>query len=137
MNQSAEPPLERGAHRVLLVDDEAKLRESLAEGLRQEQWEVVTAANGTEALQSVRAREFDLLVLDWMLPDVDGMEVLRRVRADSPQLPVLMITARGGHADQVVAFQNGATDYLMKPFAFEDLVARCRALLAPAVRANS
>lgn len=121
--------INRALARVLLVEDEPKLRESLAEGLRLEAWDVVTAPDGTGALQWLRSEHFDLLVLDWMLPDVDGMEVLRRARVHDPRIPVLMITARCGHFDQTVAFQGGATDYLVKPFAFEELVARCRALL--------
>lgn len=126
----------RAMARVLLVEDEPKLRESLADGMRYEDWDVATAANGTEALEQVRVNEFDLLVLDWMLPDIDGMEVLRRVRVHSPRLPVLIITARCTHTDQVTAFQCGATDYLMKPFAFDDLLTRSRALVAPALRAT-
>jgi DNA-binding response OmpR family regulator len=126
----------RAHARILLVDDEAKLRESLAEGLRLEEWEVVTAADGMEALNLVAGREFDLMVLDWMLPDLDGMEVLRRARARAPRLPVLMITARCSHADQILAAQNGVTDYLAKPFAFDELVTRSRALIESVVRAG-
>jgi DNA-binding response OmpR family regulator len=129
MDLRAERSIQHAVARVLLVDDEPKLRESLAEGLRLEEWEVVTAGSGAEAMQRIGSGEFDLIVLDWMLPDFDGMEVLRRVRAQAPELPVLMITARHGHGDQVTAFQKGATDYLIKPFAFSDLVARCRVLL--------
>jgi two-component system OmpR family response regulator len=127
--------MQRRAIRILLVDDETKLRESVAEGLRLEDWEVVTAATGADALARLRGGEFDLILLDWMLPDADGMEVLRRVRALRPKLPVLMITARIGHADQITAFQTGATDYLTKPFAFDDLIARSRALMGPALSA--
>ena len=136
MNSSADrnETSTRAAVRVLLVDDEPKLRESLAEGLRIEDWDVVTAETGAEAMQLLRAHDLDLVVLDWMLPDCDGMDILRHIRAQWPQLPVLMITARCSHTDQATAFQNGATDYLMKPFAFEDLLTRSRALLAPALR---
>src|SRR5438105_2770222 len=97
---------------VLLVEDEPKLRKSLAEGLRLEAWHVVTAANGEEAMRQIGTRDFDLLVLDWMLPDLDGIEILRRVRVQHPNLPVLMITARCNHSDQAAAFQQDATDYL-------------------------
>ena len=121
--------------RILLVEDERKLRESLAEGLRLEEWEVDTAATGADALAAIRTGIFDLVLLDWMLPDLEGIDVLRGTRAHSPRLPVLMITARCTHADQVTAFRNGATDYLAKPFAFDDLVARCRALVPPEPRA--
>jgi two-component system, OmpR family, response regulator len=131
MNPKVQSPGRRATARVLFVEDEPKLRECLADGLRLEEWDVVTAASGAQALQRVREERFDLVVLDWMLPDLDGMEVLQRVRAYAPRLPVVMITARYGYADRVLALQNGATDYLIKPFAFEDLVARCRALLTP------
>jgi DNA-binding response OmpR family regulator len=119
------------AARILLVDDEPKLRESLAEGLRMEDWQVATAATGQEALCLLESQEFDLLLLDWMLPDRNGIEILRHVRGQGKQVPVLFVTARSADHDRVEAVQNGANGYLMKPFAFEDLLARCRALLAP------
>lgn len=120
--------------RILLVEDEPKLCASLAEGLRLEEWDVVTAASGTAALELIRAHEFNLVVLDWMLPDMEGLEVLRQVRARLPRLPVLMMTARAGHFAEIIAFQNGATDYVTKPFAFDDVLARCHVLIAPALR---
>jgi DNA-binding response OmpR family regulator len=123
--------------RVLVIEDEPKLRQSLAEGLEFEEWNVITAATGAEALDAIGKNEFDLVVLDWMLPDVDGLEVLRRVRMHERRLPVLMMTARCGPADQITAFQNGATDFIGKPFAFDDLLLRCRRLLAPALGAPS
>ena len=131
MTSPAEPFTQRTVARILVVDDEPKLRDSLAEGLRLEAWEVTTAENGTEAMRLIGAERFDLLVLDWMLPDFDGIEILRRVRARAPQLPVLMLTARCTHTDQAEAFAHGATDYVAKPFAFADLLARCHALLTP------
>lgn len=134
MKTTPEPATARTTARVLLVDDEPKLRESLAEGLRIEEWDVTTASGGAEALQYLREQEFDLMILDWMLPDYDGMEVLRRARVHYPHLPILMITARCGHADQITARQAGASDYLTKPFAFEDLVRRSRVLLMPVLR---
>jgi two-component system, OmpR family, response regulator len=136
MTSGAETKDKRAAARVLLVDDEPKLRESIAEGLRLEGWAVSTAATGAEALALFRGNEFDLLVLDWMLPDIDGMEILRRVRAHAPRLPVLMITARCSPTDQATAFRNGATGFLTKPFAFDDLLVRSGALIAPALRAE-
>lgn len=115
--------------RVLVVEDEVKTRESLAEGLRLESWTVMTAADGSEATALLERESFDLVVLDWMLPDRDGLEVLRRSRARGVQTPVLMLTARGALGDRVTGLETGADDYLAKPFAFVELVARCRALL--------
>jgi two-component system copper resistance phosphate regulon response regulator CusR len=115
--------------RVLVVEDEQKTRESLAEGLRMETWAVQTAATAEEALAIVQREAFDLLVLDWMLPDRDGLEVLRHVRGQGQHTPVLMLTARSTLDDRVVGLDSGADDYLPKPFAFAELLARCRALL--------
>ena len=114
--------------RILLVEDEPKLRESLLEGLRLEKWTVIGASTGAEALQQIYAHEFDLIVLDWMLPDCDGLEIVRRLRAQQNNTPVLIITARGGAANEL-ALKSGATDYLGKPFSFEELLSRSRALL--------
>lgn len=116
--------------RILVIEDEQKLREALAEGLRLENWSVVTAGSGTEALQHLAGDRFDLLILDWMLPDHDGVELLRRLRAAGSRTPALIVSARFSHVDQGTAIQSGATDYLVKPFGFTDLLARCRALLA-------
>ena len=115
--------------RVLVVEDEQKTRDSLAEGLRLESWSVQTAASGEEALQIVQRDSFDLVVLDWMLPDHDGIEVLQRIRAHGQHTPVLMLTARSTLNDRVIGLDSGADDYLAKPFAFAELLARCRALL--------
>jgi len=122
--------------RVLVVEDEQKTRESVAEGLRMETWAVLTAATAEEALALVRHEAFDLLVLDWMLPDRDGLEVLQQVRAQGQHTPVLMLTARSTLADRVVGLDSGADDYLPKPFAFAELLARCRALLRRPVRST-
>lgn len=116
---------------ILVVEDEPKLRASVAEGLELEKFSVSTAATGLEALREIEAGHFDLLVLDWMLPDFDGVELLKRIRARGVLTPVLMITARVTHCDQIAAFQNGATDFLAKPFAFGELLARCQRLLGP------
>jgi DNA-binding response OmpR family regulator len=115
--------------RVLVVEDEEKTRDSLAEGLRLETWNVETAATGEEALGSIERKPFDLVVLDWMLPDHDGLEILRQLRQRGRETPVLMLTARNTLNDRVAGLDNGADDYLPKPFAFAELLARCRALL--------
>lgn len=124
-------PGSAGVARILLVDDEVKLRRTLSEGLRLEGWQVDCAASGAGAQRLFEATGYDLLVIDWMLPDFDGIELLQRVRARNPEVPVIMITARNVHTDQAVALAHGANDYVTKPFAFADLVTRCRTLLVP------
>lgn len=115
--------------RVLLVEDEKKTRESVAEGLRIESWDVTAAADGGEATGLLERGAFDLIVLDGMLPDRDGLDVLRQARGRGVQTPVLMLTARAAVDDRVLGLEAGADDYLAKPFAFVELLARCRALL--------
>ena len=115
--------------RVLIVEDELKTRESLAEGLRLESWQIATAATGSEAIAILNTGAYDLIVLDRMLPDGDGLAVLRHLRERGIQTPVLMLTARGELNDRVTGLEGGADDYLAKPFAFAEVVARCRALL--------
>lgn len=115
--------------RVLLVEDEDKTRDSIAEGLRLEGWSVAGVASGREAIAMLDKEPFDLMVLDWMLPDRDGIEVLQHVRGRGHPSPVLMLTARSTLNDRVVGLDSGADDYLAKPFAFAELLARCRALL--------
>ncbi|PTX96696.1 DNA-binding response regulator [Opitutus sp. ER46] len=115
--------------RVLVVEDEEKTRDSVAEGLRLEEWQVTTAADGNEAIRLAESGAFDLLILDWMLPDRDGLEILQHLRGRGIETPVLMLTARTKLDDRVVGLESGADDYLMKPFAFAELLARCRALL--------
>lgn len=122
-------PSSRQPPRILVVEDEQKTRESLAEGLRLEAWDVETAADSSDAMRSLDSEPFDLVVLDWMLPDGDGIDVLRRVRERGVRTPVLMLTARGSVHDRIAGLNSGADDYLPKPFAFAELVARCRALL--------
>lgn len=115
--------------RILVVEDEKKTRESVAEGLRLETWTVATAATAGEALALLDQEKFDLWVLDWMLPDRDGVELLQDLRQRGDGTPVLMLTARSGLKDRVIGLDTGADDYLAKPFAFAELLARCRALL--------
>lgn len=117
---------------ILLVEDEPKLRATLVEGLQLEQWTVEGAATGHEALRLIAAHSFDVIVLDWMLPDRDGLEIVRHLRAAGNPVPVLLISARGGGANRELALQAGATDYLEKPFSFDQLLARTRSMLEPA-----
>jgi DNA-binding response OmpR family regulator len=123
----AAPPL---SARILIVDDEWKMRDALARGLRKvEGWQVDTAACASEAFARLAQHAFDLLVLDWMLPDQDGLVLVRHARERQLRTSVLMITARGEVGDRVCGIDHGADDYLVKPFAFEELLARCRAIL--------
>ncbi|WP_370890791.1 response regulator transcription factor [Janibacter sp. GXQ6167] len=115
--------------RVLVVDDEANLTELLSMALRYEGWEVHTAGTGTAAVRAARDQSPDAVVLDMMLPDFDGMEVLRRMRADSPNLPVLFLTAKDAVEDRVAGLTAGGDDYVTKPFSLEEVVARVRALM--------
>ncbi len=115
--------------RVLVVDDEDPLRELLSMALRYESWDVRTAADGAGAVRTAREFRPDAIVLDMMLPDFDGMEVLRRVRADSPETPVLFLTARDAVEDRVAGLTAGGDDYVTKPFSLEEVVARVRSLM--------
>ncbi len=115
--------------RVLVVDDDPSLTSVLKRGLAYEGFSVDTAASGEDALALARERLPDLVILDIMMPGLDGLEVLRRLRAADPRLPILMLTAKDAPADQVQGLTEGADDYVVKPFTFEVLVARIRALL--------
>jgi two-component system response regulator MprA len=114
---------------VLVVDDERAVRAALRRALALEGYDVVEAAGGTEALVHLRSHAADALVLDVLMPDVDGLEVCRRLRAAGDRTPVLMLTARDAVEDRVEGLDAGADDYLVKPFALEELLARLRALL--------
>jgi two-component system response regulator MprA len=115
--------------RVLVVDDDAAVRDSLARTLRFEGHDVDTARDGQEALDKVRDGEPDAMILDVSMPRMDGLEACRRLRADGVLLPVLMVTARDSVGDRVAGLDAGADDYLVKPFALQELQARLRALL--------
>lgn len=119
--------------RVLVVDDEPNLLHTVSYALRQDGHEVVTAADGNEALAVFRATEPDVVVLDVMLPGLDGLEVCRRIRRDS-DVPIVMLTARDTELDTVVGLAVGADDYLGKPFSMRELSARVRALLRRSAR---
>jgi two-component system, OmpR family, response regulator ResD len=114
--------------RVLVVDDEPMVREVLSRYLERDGFEVESAADGELALEAFEARRPDLVLLDLMLPRVDGFEVFRRIRASAPS-PVIMITARGDVTDRIVGLETGADDYVSKPFSPAEVVARVRAVL--------
>lgn len=117
------------ALRVLTVDDEPSLTELLAMAMRYEGWEVTTAATGTDAVHAARAVKPDAIVLDMMLPDFDGLEVMRRIRTEQPDVPVIFLTAKDGVADRITGLTAGGDDYVTKPFSLEEVIARLRGLL--------
>ena len=115
--------------RVLVVDDEQMLADLLASALRYEGWEVTTAGTGIAAVRSAQEIDPDVIVLDIMLPDFDGLEVMRRVRGHRPNVPVLFLTAKDAVEDRVAGLTAGGDDYVTKPFSLEEVVARIRAVL--------
>ncbi len=115
--------------RVLAVDDEHSLTELLSMALRYEGWEVTTADSGGSAVRTAREVRPDVIVLDMMLPDFDGLEVMRRIRTEQPDVPVIFLTAKDAVADRVNGLTAGGDDYVTKPFSLEELVARLRGLL--------
>ncbi|MBY6062476.1 response regulator transcription factor [Microbacterium esteraromaticum] len=115
--------------RILAVDDEAMLTDLLAMALRMEGWEVRTAGSGLEALQVAQEFEPDALVLDVMMPDLDGMSVLRRLRESGNLVPVVFLTAKDAVADRIAGLTAGGDDYVTKPFSLEEVIARLRAVI--------
>jgi DNA-binding response OmpR family regulator len=114
--------------RVLIVEDEEKLARLISRVLREEGYAVETAGDGRAGLSRALSEDFDLLILDWMLPDRSGVQIVRGLRAADIAIPVLMLTARDQIEDRVEGLDAGADDYLPKPFAFPELLARVRAL---------
>ncbi len=114
---------------VLVVDDEAVLAEMVSMALRYEGWNIATAGDGAAALESARSQRPDVVVLDVMLPDMSGLDVLRKLREESPQLPVLLLTAKDAVEDRIAGLTAGGDDYVTKPFSLEEVVLRLRALL--------
>jgi Response regulators consisting of a CheY-like receiver domain and a winged-helix DNA-binding domain len=123
--------------RLLLVDDEENLRSMLAAALAHSGFEVTTAANGRDALTLTKEILPDLILLDVMMPDLDGFEVCRRLRADYVKVPIIFLTARDETSDKVRGLTTGGDDYLVKPFALDELVARVQAVLRRSGVANS
>lgn len=115
--------------RILVVDDDTSIRESLVRALRLEGYEVSEAADGAKGLDAVKNGQPDAIVLDVMMPSVDGLTVCRVLRSEKNRVPILMLTARTETSDRVAGLDAGADDYLPKPFALEELLARLRALL--------
>lgn len=115
--------------RILVVEDEHSIAEALRKGLTQEKYAVDVAYTGTDGYEMATDADYDLIVLDLMLPGIDGMEVCSRLRRENIHTPILMLTAKNQIQDRVKGLNTGADDYLPKPFAFEELLARIRALL--------
>jgi len=114
---------------VLVVDDEAVLAEMVSMALRYEGWNITTAGDGSAAIASARAHRPDVVVLDVMLPDMSGLDVLHKLREENPHLPVLLLTAKDAVEDRIAGLTAGGDDYVTKPFSIEEVVLRLRALL--------
>ena len=122
--------------RALVVDDEPAISELVSMALRYEKFEVRTAASGRDAVAQAKDFNPDIIVLDIMLPDFDGLEVMRRIRADNADVPVLFLTAKDAIADRVVGLTAGGDDYVTKPFSVEELVARIRGIVRRSILAS-
>ena len=122
--------------RILLVEDEVKLAHAMKRALELQKYAVDVANNGRDGLDFAIGEEFSLIILDVMLPEIDGIEICKRIRATGIHTPVLMLTARGQISDKVTGLDVGADDYMVKPFSFEELFARIRALVRRPVQAN-
>jgi DNA-binding response OmpR family regulator len=114
--------------RILVIEDEKKVAEFVARGLRAERFAVDISHDGESGLGMAKTCDYDLIILDLMLPELGGSEVLKRIRQHGSQMPILVLTARADTADKVANFEAGADDYLTKPFAFEELLVRVKAL---------
>jgi len=123
--------------RILIVEDEKKVASFIKKGLQQEGYAADTVHDGARAVENAALFEYDLLILDLMLPTKSGLEVLREIRMKRPKLPVLVLTAKGNVDDKVAGLDAGADDYLIKPFAFAELSARIRALLRRGTQESS
>ncbi len=117
------------AQRILVVEDDKKLSGFLTRVLAEEGYTVELATTGTEAIQTTQKASYDAIVLDWMLPEADGLQVCREIRSRGDTTPIIMLTARGETAEKVQGLDTGADDYMVKPFEIEELVARIRALI--------
>jgi heavy metal response regulator len=115
--------------RILVVEDEKKVSSFIKRGLEEEKYEVDTAGDGEEGLKMALSKPYDLIVLDWMLPKKDGLAVVRELREKKTPTPVLMLTAKDSLEDIIAGLDSGSDDYLTKPFAFAELLARVRALM--------
>ncbi len=115
--------------RILVVEDEKKIRDVIVKTLKKENYAVDSCIDGEEALEYISAADYDAVILDIMMPKLDGFEVLKKIRSKNMKIPVMFLTARDGIEDRVKGLDYGADDYLIKPFAFEELLARVRVML--------
>jgi DNA-binding response OmpR family regulator len=115
--------------KLLVVEDEKDLADAIARGLTRQTYSVDISYDGTKALELAEINTYDLIILDLNLPEIDGLEVCRRIRANDPKIGILMLTARAGQADRVLGLDIGADDYLIKPFHFPELISRVRSIL--------
>lgn len=114
--------------KILIVEDEHKIANSIKRGFEQETWAADVAYDGEQGFDMASSEDYDVLVLDLMLPKMDGLEITRKLRKEENHAPILILTARGQISDKVEGLESGADDYLVKPFAFEELLARVKAL---------
>ncbi len=117
------------AIKILVIEDDPVITEFLSIGLRYEGYEVMSMTTGRKGINALQQSTFDLVILDIMLPDIDGFEVCRRIRSHGLDIPILMLTVKKEISDRVKGLDSGADDYLTKPFSFDELLARIRALL--------
>lgn len=115
--------------KILIIEDDQKIANAIARGLKQENFTTEAIYDGDSGLSAILYDEYDLIILDWMLPGTDGVKICREVRQAKIKTPILFLTAKGQISDKVEALDVGADDYLVKPFSFEELLARVRALL--------
>jgi len=115
--------------RILIIEDEPDMRRGLQDNLEFEKYETTASGNGTEGLRLAEKEQFDLILLDLMLPGLDGIEVCKRLKAAGNSTPIIMLTARGSEEDKVKGLELGADDYITKPFSLKELIARIKALL--------
>ncbi len=122
---------------ILLVEDEENLQEALKLNLELENYEITSAFDGAEALKSVSAEHFDLIILDVMLPEIDGITVCETIRLTNPDIPILILSAKNSSADRIMGLKKGADDYLTKPFNLEELLLRVNKLIQKSERLST
>ncbi|RJP31367.1 MAG: DNA-binding response regulator [Candidatus Omnitrophota bacterium] len=120
--------------RILIVEDEPDMRRGLKDNLEFEGYETVTTANGTEGLRMALKEDFDLIILDLMLPGMDGMDVCRKLKESGSTTPMIMLTARGAEEDKISGLEAGADDYITKPFSLKEMLARVKVILRRATQ---
>jgi len=123
--------------RILIIEDEPDMRRGLQDNLEFEKYETVSTGNGSEGLRLAQKEPFDLILLDLMLPGMDGMEICRKLKESGAKTPIIMLTARGAESDRVAGLETGADDYITKPFSLRELLARIKVILRRTVKERS